>query len=433
MKTVILDGSAATDILGQSVRTELLRQLHAQSHTVETFTLRENKIGNCVGDFLCWVRRPGMCNTDDDNRTIAAAIVQADLLIYLSPITFGGYSATLKKATDHQIQNIAPFFTTLNGETHHTRRYQHYPNFLVIGWQPAANPTAESIFRHLAWRNSINFYAPTWHCEVVTGTPPDADLVGQIEAALTAIARQQPNPQPALPPRRAPMALTTPPQRALLLVGSPRGQNSTSHSIGAYLMAQLATSGLQTETALLYPALNAPQKLDALLTQIASADLTLLSFPLYVDTLPAPVIYLLEQLAAHRTAHPNQGGSVAVLVNCGFPEWQHTENVLALCAEFAAQTGLHWLGALALGAGQGMVNGMPLHQIGGQVIPLKKALTLAAQSLAQGQPIPAEAQVLIEKPFVPVWLYRLLGGLGWKQQAKRWGVQNDLRRRPYLS
>ena len=88
-------------------------------------------------------------------------------------------------------------------------------------------------------------------------------------------------------------------------------------------------------------------------------------------------------------------------------------------------------GSLALGAGQGMVHGAPLDEVGGQVIPLKKALESAAESLAQGQPIPAAAQKFIAKPFIPAWLYRLLGGVGSKQQAKRWGAQNDLWRETY--
>lgn len=431
MKIVILDGSSANDALAGRIRAELLRQLAAQNHAVETFTLRERKIGNCAGDFFCWVRTPGTCIVDDDNRLITAAIVRADLLVYLTPITFGGYSATLKQAVDHQIQNIAPFFATLNGETHHAKRYDRYPDFLVIGWQPAPNPTAEGIFRHLVWRNSLNFYAETWHCEIVTGNPPEAALSSQIKAALPAMARREPDPAPVLPSPQALSALATPPRRALLLVGSPRGLKSTSHAIGAYLMECLAARGLETEVVPLYPLLNNPQKMETLLNQVDSADLTVLAFPLYVDTLPGAVILLLERLAAHRAAHPAPGQGFAALANCGFPEAHHNANALAICAEFAAQTGLAWLGGLALGAGEGMVHGEPLNQAGGQVIPLKKALERAADSLASGQPIPAEAQKFIAKPFIPAWLYRLLGGVGWRQQAKSWGAQQDLKRQPY--
>ncbi|MFZ5809519.1 MAG: NAD(P)H-dependent oxidoreductase [Chloroflexota bacterium] len=431
MKIVILDGSTNADGTDVRIRAELLRQLEAQSHTVEIFTLRERKIGNCAGDFFCWVRRPGMCNTDDDNRVIASAIINAELLIYLTPITFGGYSGTLKKAIDHQIQNIAPFFTTLNGETHHTRRYERYPDLLVIGWHSAPNPAAESIFRHLVWRNSLNFYAQAFHCEIVTGEPSEEILAVKIESALGAIARRAAAPQPSLPSPNIFPALAKPPRRALLLVGSPRGHKSTSHSLGVYLMHQLAARGIETEIAPIYPALNNPQKMDGLLAQIDSADLIVLAFPLYVDTLPAPVILLLERLAAHRAVHSAPAKGFAALANCGFPEAHHNDNALAICAQFSAETGLMWLGRLALGAGEGMVHGQPLETVGGQVIPLKKALELAANSLSLGQPIPAEAQKFIEKPFIPAWLYRLLGGVGWKQQAKRWGAQADMGRKPY--
>ena len=187
MKTVILDGFAAEDAISRRIRAALLNELASQNHDAQVFTLRENRIGNCAGDFFCWVRSPGVCNTDDDNRVIAAAIAGAGLLIYLTPIAFGGYSATLKKAVDHQIQNISPFFTTLNGETHHAKRYGRYADFLVIGWQSAPNTGAESIFRNLVWRNSLNFYAPASWCEIVTGDPAEETLAAQIASALAAM------------------------------------------------------------------------------------------------------------------------------------------------------------------------------------------------------------------------------------------------------
>jgi hypothetical protein len=89
------------------------------------------------------------------------------------------------------------------------------------------------------------------------------------------------------------------------------------------------------------------------------------------------------------------------------------------------------MGSLALGAGEGMVHGMPLNELDGRAIPLKNALNLAAQALASGQPIPDAAQELLSKPFIPAWLYRLMGKFGWQQQAKRWGAQKELQRKPY--
>ncbi len=159
MKAVILDGSHANDITGERVRAALLAELRSRGWEVEHFLLRDMKIGNCAGDFFCWIRNPGLCNVDDANRDIAAAIVQGDLLVYLTQITFGGYSSALKKAVDHQVQNISPFFAKVNGETHHQKRYKKYPDCLTIGWLEQADPQAEAVFRHLAWRNALNMYA----------------------------------------------------------------------------------------------------------------------------------------------------------------------------------------------------------------------------------------------------------------------------------
>ena len=97
MKAVILDGSNENDLTGQHVRTALTAELEARGWEIEHVQLCETKIGNCAGDFFCWIRNPGLCNVNDANRLIAASIANCQLLVYLTPITFGGYSSTLKK------------------------------------------------------------------------------------------------------------------------------------------------------------------------------------------------------------------------------------------------------------------------------------------------------------------------------------------------
>ncbi|MFQ3661270.1 MAG: NAD(P)H dehydrogenase, partial [Chloroflexaceae bacterium] len=61
MRIVVLDGSAANDLPGQRIVNATLARLATQDHSVRTFTLRERNIGNCAGDFFCWVRSPGQC------------------------------------------------------------------------------------------------------------------------------------------------------------------------------------------------------------------------------------------------------------------------------------------------------------------------------------------------------------------------------------
>ena len=427
MKILILDGSHTNDQQAVNIN----EALHKHLPDAETIVLRDQRIGNCAGDFFCWVRSPGMCNTDDDNRIIAAKIVQSDLVIYLTPVTFGGYSSELKRMVDHQIQNISPFFKNVNGEIHHQKRYKQYPNVLTIGWMDEPNAQAEAIFRHLVHRNAINLYAKASVCGLVVGHQSEAALDSKIESWLKAITSGSNSPEPALPSINTSAIEATPIKSAVLLVGSPRTRKSTSASLGGYLFEQLKEHGVETQTIQIYTTINSQVRMDEMYKAIDDADLVLLAFPLYVDSLPAPVIAALEKIAEHR--ENNQPPiRFAAIANCGFPEAHHNDTALAICSEFARQNNFAWMGSLALGGGEGLVHGVPLNEMDGRAIPLKKSLELAAEALANGKPVPQSARDLLTKPVIPTWAYALLGGIGWKQSAKQYGMEKNLKKQPYL-
>jgi len=257
MKTLILDGSLANDSMGARAASALQSDLAARNWTSETIILREQKIGNCAGDFFCWVRTPGVCNTNDDNRIIAEKIVQSDLVVYLTPITFGGYSSALKRAVDHQIQNISPFFATVDGETHHQKRYSKYPSVITVGWADQPNAQAEAVFRHLVYRNAINMYSPVSVCGLVNR---EAKLEDQLNAWLDQVEGGISTPVPDLPSPSLLHADSAPVRRAVLLVGSPRTKKSTSASLGGYLMDKLVARGIETETIQIYTTFNSAER-----------------------------------------------------------------------------------------------------------------------------------------------------------------------------
>ena len=430
MKALILDGSLAHDGMADRLVTTLRAQLGTQAYEVEHVPLRERRIGNCAGDFFCWVRNPGVCMTDDDNRALAAKMVQCDLLILLSPVTFGGYSSTLKRMLDHMIQNIMPFFTQIDGEVHHKARYGRYPNLLVIGWMDEPDATSETVFRHLVKRNAINMYARTTVNAVVYPNQSAAELSSQAQRWLEALTRGESTPAPALPSVSPSFTTMEPVRRAVLLVGSPRTTKSSSAALGNYLLEQLASRGATTQTFQIYTTLRAPQAMAALREAVVAADLVVLAFPLYIDSLPAPVIATLEHLAADR-AKRSAGGKLVALTNCGFPEAHHCANALAVCAGFAREAGLAWAGGMALGAGEGVVHGTPLRELGGMARSVRRALDMAAADLAAGRPIPPAASELLTKPIIPSWLYRLVGSFTWVRMSRQHGAQHQLALRPY--
>lgn len=430
MKTLILDGSQAGDRVGSFSAATLQAEIAQRGWSSEVVVLREKKIGNCMGDFLCWFKSPGKCHVADDQLEISRKFIESDLVIFLTPITFGGYSSTLKKMVDHMIQNTLPFFATHSGEIHHLQRYERYPDVLTIGWQSEPDEQGASIFRHLAWRNSINFYAKVHGCGILSGNQEDRVMEAQLHRLLDQMERHESDAEVTLPVISRSSATPTSVRRALLLVGSPRIEKSSSSSLGSYLFEQLKQHGVESETIYIYKAINTTERLEALRHAIATADLVVLAFPLYVDTLPAPVISVLEDVVKNGTAK-TKPTRFAAIVNCGFPNASQNASAIAVCAEFAREAQFEWVGGLSLGAGEGMVHAKPLAELGGQGAPLRKALEMAAGELAQGQPVSDNALKLLAKPLMPEWMFRLGGTIGWKMRARKFGTQKLLKARPY--
>ncbi len=223
-------------------------------------------------------------------------------------------------------------------------------------------------------------------------------------------------------------------QKALLLIGSAKPANqSTSAALGNYLLEQLAQHGFIPATFYISRALRTPERSQELLTAVEQTDLLILAFPLYVDSLPYLVINALELIAAHRQTQrgPHSTRFVA-LANCGFPEADQNETALAICQEFARQSGLDWAGGLALGQG-GVLSGRPLPTIGGMARHVVRALDLTAAALAEGQPVPATAVALMAKPLMPAFFYTLMGNLGWHLKAREQGALGQLRAQPFVA
>ncbi len=80
----------------------------------------------------------------------------SDLIVYVTPIVFGGYSYQLKKVLDRQICGILPFFKNVNGEIHHPQRYEKIGKLAAIGVLPEPEHRSEEIFKTLLYRNSLN-------------------------------------------------------------------------------------------------------------------------------------------------------------------------------------------------------------------------------------------------------------------------------------
>ena len=133
------------------------RALEQRGHAAERIELRRRNLRYCAGCWTCWWKTPGLCALKDDMADIYPKMVQADLVLWASPLVVGTISALLKKVQDRFVPIAHPYIELVDGECHHRHRYAHNADLGVI-----VEPTAEdtdvdlAITRELFQRFSRN-------------------------------------------------------------------------------------------------------------------------------------------------------------------------------------------------------------------------------------------------------------------------------------
>jgi multimeric flavodoxin WrbA len=167
VRLLILNGADHADTALQRFVDREQAELERAGMDVTRFDLADERLAFCQGCFDCWVRTPGICSIDDGAREILEAYIKSDVVLMVTPIAFGGYGEHLKKALDRSIGLVSPFFTKIDGETHHKKRYDHYPAVVAVGSLREPDPEEAEIFRDLVARNAINSHTPAHAAEVV--------------------------------------------------------------------------------------------------------------------------------------------------------------------------------------------------------------------------------------------------------------------------
>lgn len=218
---------------------------------------------------------------------------------------------------------------------------------------------------------------------------------------------------------------------ALILVGSPKGRASASFLLSSRLADALRQCGVAATDGFVHPALRSADETGRILDAFETADLVVLAFPLYVDSLPAPLIGLMETAAARRSRGASPAGMprLAAIVQCGFPEARRCDLAVAICRLFAERTGMAWAGALSMGMGGQLAGG--IEKLPGGGAHILRALDMAAESLAKGGDVPAGATALFAKPLAPRRVYTLVGNLGWRLQMMKNRARRPIGYRPH--
>lgn len=191
-------------------------------------------------------------------------------------------------------------------------------------------------------------------------------------------------------------------QRSIILLnGSPKPGQSTSGAMSDFMAGHFEKNNQEPKQVKICAYLKSDEKVRTLVEYIKTADIVILFTPLYVDSVPYHVIKFMEiireQLEEH---HTNANKKFAVFCQSGM---ERTKNRVALeiCKCFAGTAGFDFAGGFALGFA-GILNGLPLPNLNRLTGNIQKALSITADCLSQGNPIPGETvNKLLAKPLLP--------------------------------
>ncbi len=160
----LIDGGFSdTEILSNRV-SAIASNLRESGELVEEISLNEKKIIPCTGCWGCWIKTPGECLFKDETLEIRRAIINADLVLFASPLILGYPTAKMKHVMDKLIPLIMPYIELVENENHHTKRYQSYPKIgLIYGKEEDTDAEDLSILRDLMSRFALNFKSEFVH------------------------------------------------------------------------------------------------------------------------------------------------------------------------------------------------------------------------------------------------------------------------------
>lgn len=206
--------------------------------------------------------------------------------------------------------------------------------------------------------------------------------------------------------------------RILLMNGSPKTGESASGTL-----LQLLQEHLQ-QAECVEVALNRKEVPDGLLDELKGMDVLVLSFPLYIDSIPSHLlrcmIQIQEYLKEHNLQRPVRFYGIA---NNGFFDGKQNQLALQTLRHWCNRCGLDYSGGIGLGGG-GMVISVKI--IPGEHGP-KKNMVMALKQLAHAIAMEDQMEELLLEMSYPEDLYKTQAESSWRKMAMDNGLKlNEL-------
>jgi multimeric flavodoxin WrbA len=215
------------------------------------------------------------------------------------------------------------------------------------------------------------------------------------------------------------------------LTGSTRGVKTASESIIDYLDARLG-EGVQIKKYRAHQIFQDEVQKESFIKYLEKSDLILICSPVYVHSLPYPLVSLMEQLSRETDKDFWQNKKMMAVIHNGYPEDIQRKPSFEICRNFAEEMGMEWLGGIGFG-GSPIIDGKPLEELGWFTKWMRRALDEMSNSIKTGEEISEKTRKFASKhfPSIPLWILKPLMNLRIKSMARKKGI--DLFAQPYLN
>lgn len=174
MKITILNGDMGLNPGSFSAYLETLVRALEKDNEITVFPLSKMNLHYCTGCWDCWWKTPGRCKLKDDGEQIFRSVINSDFFIFASPLMAGFTSSALKKITDRLIVLIHPYLEMRNGESHHRKRYENYPDFgVLIEKEKDTDNEDLQIVKDIYDRLAVNFHNKQKYLLDIEQTKPE--------------------------------------------------------------------------------------------------------------------------------------------------------------------------------------------------------------------------------------------------------------------
>lgn len=209
----------------------------------------------------------------------------------------------------------------------------------------------------------------------------------------------------------------------IALNGSPKARESATGMLIQHVERML---GKPIETRQAVKLLREDASAD-MFVELLQEETLLIAFPLYVDSLPAPLIEILTRIEEAAASVKNKP-RVYALCNCGFYEGSQCKLALDMARHFAARIGCPWGGGIGIGCG-GMLSMRKDDLSRGPMAPVYAGMLDICDAIRDQSALKED---LLISPSFPRFFYRMAGNMSWRRMARKNGVKRLLRAKPHM-